>query len=72
MYDRNDSAPSLLSFLIGGIIGASLTCLLAPQTGVALRRRIRAGIGSRARRVRTSARALPEPGLATTSGDRIG
>ena len=22
MYDRNDSAPALLSFLIGGIIGA--------------------------------------------------
>ena len=44
MYDRDDSAPALLSFLIGGIIGASVTCLLAPQTGIVLRRRIiRAG-----------------------------
>jgi gas vesicle protein len=83
MYDRDDSAPSLLSFLIGGIVGASLTCLLAPQSGIALRRRIRAGVAGGTRRGRTAARRLadaagvriqdssarvPEPGLPTDMG----
>ena len=82
MYDRDDSAPALLSFLIGGIVGASLTCLLAPQTGTALRRRIRDGVDDRARRGRAAVRrlteprpiapperrAVPEPGLPTDMG----
>lgn len=83
MYDRDDSAPSLLSFLIGGILGASLTCLLAPQSGIALRRRIRDGVHGGARRGRVAARRLagagrsastplgrkvPEPGLPTDMG----
>jgi len=69
MDDRNDSAPSLLSFLVGGIIGASLTCLLAPQTGIALRRRIRGGADA-ARKGKSAARRLevPEPGLAGIGG----
>jgi len=84
MYDRDDSAPSLLSFLIGGIVGASITCLLAPQTGTALRRRIREGVDDRARRGRAAVRrlaeprpvaspprggAVPEPGLPTDMGE---
>src|SRR5687767_11502693 len=64
MYDRDDSAPSLLSFLIGGIIGASLTCLLAPQSGIALRRRIRAGVGDKARKGRAAAQRLARAGRA--------
>ena len=84
MYDRDDSAPALLSFLIGGIVGASLTCLLAPQSGTALRRRIREGVIDRARRSRAApaeasgasprhartatARKVPEPGLPTDMG----
>lgn len=76
MYDRDDSAPSLLSFLIGGIVGASLTCLLAPQSGTALRRRIREGVDDGARKGRAgaegastpSAGKVPEPGLPTDMG----
>lgn len=64
MYDRDDSAPALLSFLIGGIVGASLTCLLAPQTGTALRRRIRDGVDHGARKGRAAARRLAEVGRA--------
>jgi hypothetical protein len=73
MYDRNDSAPTLLSFLIGGVVGASLTCLLAPQTGTALRRRIRAAVNRDAlpaghAPARRSNRNVPEPGLPTDMG----
>lgn len=75
MYDRDDSAPSLLSFLIGGIVGASLTCLLAPQSGIALRRRIGARVRSGTRKARAAVRpsdvpsaALPEPGLPSGMG----
>ena len=75
MYDRDDSAPSLLSFLIGGIVGASLTCLLAPQAGIALRRRIGTRVANGARKVRAAARRsaigsgeLPEPGLPVEIG----
>jgi len=79
MYDRDDSAPALLSFLIGGIVGASLTCLLAPQSGTELRRRIRDGVDTGARKGRAAARRLaeastqgagkvPEPGLPTDMG----
>ena len=64
MYDRDDSAPALLSFLIGGIVGASLTCLLAPQSGHALRGRIRASVDEGARRGRDTARRLAEAGRA--------
>ena len=64
MYDRDDSAPALLSFLIGGIVGASITCLLAPQSGTALRRRIRDGVDDGARRGRAAARRLAETGKA--------
>jgi gas vesicle protein len=62
MYDRDDSAPALLSFLIGGIIGASVTCLLAPQSGIALRRRIRERVDDRARKGRAAARRLAGAG----------
>ena len=77
MYDRDDSAPTLLSFLIGGFIGASLTCLLAPQTGTALRRRIRDGVDEGARKGLAAvgrlagggrAPAVPEPGLPADMG----
>jgi hypothetical protein len=75
MYDRDDSAPSLLSFLIGGIVGATLTCLLAPQSGIALRRRIGARVGAGARKARAALRpanvpseAVPEPGLPAGMG----
>jgi len=64
MYDRDDSAPALLSFLIGGVVGASLTCLLAPRSGTALRRRIRDGMDDGARRGRAAARRLAEAGRA--------
>ena len=64
MYDRDDSAPALLSFLIGGIVGASLTCLLAPQSGTALRRRIRHGVDHGARKGRAAARRLAGVGRA--------
>jgi gas vesicle protein len=64
MYDRDDSAPALLSFLIGGIVGASLTCLLAPQSGIALRRRIREGAAGGARKGRSAARRLAGAGRA--------
>jgi len=64
MYDRDDSAPALLSFLIGGIVGASLTCLLAPQSGTALRRRIRDGVEDGTRKGRAAARRLAEAGRA--------
>jgi gas vesicle protein len=66
MYDRDDSAPALLSFLIGGIIGASVTCLLAPQAGIVLRRRIRKGVDDRARKGRAVARGLAGAGRALT------
>ena len=62
MYDRDDSAPALLSFLIGGIIGASVTCLLAPQSGIALRRRLREDVDDRARKGRAAARRLAKAG----------
>ena len=75
MYDRDDSAPALLSFLIGGIIGASVTCLLAPQSGIVLRRRIRKGVDDRLRRggagvtaLAPGSRKVPEPGLPTDMG----
>ena len=77
MYDRDDAAPALLSFLIGGIVGASITCLLAPQPGTVLRRRIREGVDEGARKGRAAARRLtatrsagnvPEPGLPTDMG----
>ena len=75
MYDRDDSAPSLLSFLIGGIVGASITCLLAPQTGTALRRRIREGVDDRARRGRAAVRRLtetePRPVASSPSGRAV-
>jgi gas vesicle protein len=64
MYDRDDSAPSLLSFLIGGIIGASLACLLAPSSGAALRRRIGARAAGEARRGRAAANRLANAGRA--------
>ena len=64
MYDRNDAAPSLLSFLIGGIIGASVICLVAPRSGVALRRGIRARLGAGARKGRAAARRVAEAGRA--------
>jgi len=62
MYDRDDASPALLSFLIGGIVGASLTCLLAPQSGAALRRRIRARVDDGARKGRAAALRLAEAG----------
>lgn len=74
MYDRDDSAPALLSFLIGGLVGASLTVLFAPDSGPATRRRLRQGLGDTARRGREAARrtmgrsSLPEPGLPTDMG----
>jgi gas vesicle protein len=64
MYDRDDSAPALLSFLIGGIVGASLTCLLAPESGIALRHRIRGGVDGGARKGRAAARRLAQAGRA--------
>lgn len=64
MHDRDDAAPALLSFLIGGIVGASLTCLLAPQSGIALRRRLRDGVDDGARRSRAAARRLAKAGRA--------
>jgi gas vesicle protein len=71
MYDRHDSAPTLLSFLIGGIVGASLTCLLAPQSGTDLRRRIRDGVDNGARKGRAAARRLAEAGR-TFAGEAPG
>jgi gas vesicle protein len=76
MSVRDDAAPALLSFLIGGIVGASLTCLLAPQSGTALRRRIRRAVERGARTGRAAAngasqrlaRRVPEPGLPTDMG----
>jgi hypothetical protein len=79
MYDRDDSAPALLSFLIGGIVGASLTCLLAPPSGTALRRRIRESVHDHARGSSAPpaeaagasprrAGKVPEPGLPTDMG----
>ena len=72
MYDRDDSAPSLLSFLIGGMIGATLTCLFAPQAGAALRRRLRDGLGGGTGKSRTVARKasrrVPEPAMPITPG----
>lgn len=69
MYDRDDAAPALLSFLIGGI-----ACLLATRSGPALRRllreRLEAGAGRaglpRARRVPDP--GVPEPGLPADMG----
>jgi hypothetical protein len=70
MSVRDDAAPALLSFLIGGIVGASLTCLFAPQSGTVLRRRIRRAVehGARKSRAARLARRVPEPGLPTDMG----
>ena len=84
MYDREDSAPALLSFLIGGLVGASLTVLFTPESGSATRRRISKGVRDTARRARDAARrageaserlvegpaaaTVPEPGLPTDMG----
>ena len=69
MYDRDDSAPTLLSFLIGGTIGAVVASLLATRTGPALRRRIRARVRAGARRaLGARRRAVPEPGLPEDMG----
>jgi gas vesicle protein len=64
MYDRDDSAPTLLSFLIGGAIGATLICLLAPESGIALRQRIRRGMARGARKGRQAAGRVAEAGRA--------
>ena len=69
MYDRDDSAPTLLSFLIGGAIGATLICLLAPESGIALRRRIRTGLEKGARKGRRAVRRVAERGRALAGED---
>lgn len=40
MLDRDDSGTILISFLVGGIVGAGLALLLAPQSGKKTRRQI--------------------------------
>ena len=68
MYDRDDAAPSLLSFLIGGIVGASVTCLLATRTGLAFRRRLRERFNAGAEALTVRGHTVPEPGLPTDMG----
>jgi hypothetical protein len=69
LYDRDDSAPTLLSFLIGGTIGAVVASLLATRTGPALRRRIRARVRAGVRRALPAReRGIPEPGLPADLG----
>jgi hypothetical protein len=74
MYDRDDSAPALLSFLIGGIVGATAACLLATRSGPQLRRLLRERLDAGAARVRIPRAlerpdpAVPEPGLPADMG----
>jgi len=74
MYDRDDAAPALLSFLIGGIVGATAACLLATRSGPALRRllreRLEAGAGRAGlpRATRVPDPGVPEPGLPAEMG----
>lgn len=50
MNDRSTYPPSLLTFLLGGLAGASLALLFAPQSGretrQTMRRRVRDGYGA--------------------------
>ena len=69
VYDRDDSAPALLSCLIGGILGASVACLLAPRSGDSMRRHIRRRLNAGVAGRRAAAeRAVPEPGLPARMG----
>jgi hypothetical protein len=57
MFDRDDSASTaLISFLLGGLAGASLAVLFAPGTGSDTRRRIGGGFRGGAERTRHMAR----------------
>jgi hypothetical protein len=53
MFDRDDSASTaLISFLLGGLAGASLAVLFAPGSGSDTRRRIGEGFRDGAERTR--------------------
>jgi len=57
MFDRDDSASTaLISFLLGGLAGASLAVLFAPGEGSETRRRIGGGFRDGAERTRHLAR----------------
>lgn len=70
MHDRAASPPSVVSFLIGGVVGASLAVLLAPEPGPAVRPRIRRGAvrAGAAKPLPARAARVPEPGLPLDMG----
>ncbi len=45
MSENNSGTNSVLAFLIGGAIGATLALLYAPESGEETRKRIREGVG---------------------------
>ncbi len=86
MFDRDDSASTaLISFLLGGLAGASLAVVFAPAAGWDTRRRISRGFRDGAERSRDLARrgrialddALgaggvhPAPGNGQEGSDRV-
>ena len=55
MFDEDDAASTaLISFVLGGLAGASLAVLFAPTTGLETRRRLEGGGRALARRGRAA------------------
>lgn len=63
MDDRTTYPPSLLTFLLGGLAGASLALLFAPQSGRETRRHVR-------RRMRNGVEAARDLGSRVVSRGR--
>ena len=84
MTDRSSPLSSMLFFLAGGVAGAGVALLLAPQSGTAtrdmMRRRLRDGAGSagglkdrlirRGQKLRDEARHRASDAASALAGDR--